>query len=184
MKAARLLAALPVAVVCFAACRERGRPDPNIRMAVSHEQDAPAETAQGAASTTAPGPAGQAPAIPNRLEVPNEVAQAYGGIRLTWRDASSGKEGTVEVPLGGSAKLPGSDLEVGADVFLPAFTMSSQVITSSGTSEENPAARIRVAENGKEIFAGWIFKRFPDVHPFSHPRFSLRLDGGVRRSSA
>jgi hypothetical protein len=62
--------------------------------------------------------------------------------------------------------------------------MSSDMITSSGIEPENPAARIRVAENGKVLFTGWVFKRFPDVHPFSHPRFSLRLDGGVRKTAA
>jgi hypothetical protein len=62
--------------------------------------------------------------------------------------------------------------------------MTSQEITSSSTGEENPAARIAVAEKGNEIFAGWIFTRFPDVHPFQHPRFSLTLEGGVPRKAA
>jgi len=48
----------------------------------------------------------------------------------------------------------------------------------------NPAARIAVVEKGNEIFAGWIFTRFPDVHPFQHPRFSLTLEGGVPRKKA
>ena len=61
--------------------------------------------------------------------------------------------------------------------------MTAEVITSAGIEQENPAARIRVADNGKEIFSGWIFKRFPDVHPFTHPRFSLLLDGGVRKKT-
>ena len=54
----------------------------------------------------------------------------------------------------------------------------------TGIGQENPAARIAVLESGREIFAGWIFKRFPDVHPFQHPRFSLKLEGGVSRKSA
>jgi hypothetical protein len=62
--------------------------------------------------------------------------------------------------------------------------MTSEQITSSGVGEENPAARIAVLEGQNELFAGWIFKRFPDVHPFQHPRFSLRLEGGVPRKTA
>jgi hypothetical protein len=62
--------------------------------------------------------------------------------------------------------------------------MSGEEITSSGTGQENPAARIAVVQGGKAIFAGWIFKRFPDVHPFQHARFSLRLEGGVPRKKA
>jgi hypothetical protein len=61
--------------------------------------------------------------------------------------------------------------------------MTADAITSSSFEPENPAARIEVLEKGNSIFSGWVFTRFPDVHPFQHPRFSLRLEGGVRRSS-
>jgi hypothetical protein len=159
-----------------AACRERGRPDPNIRMAPSHEVEQPGGPGQGQEQ------GGQA--VPNRLEVPPEVQAAYSGIRLAWRDSGSGKEGVLEVPLNATAKLPGSSLEVRGDVYLPAFSMSQGAITSSGIEEENPAARITVSENGQEVFGGWVFTRFPDVHPFQHPRFSLKLVGGMRRAPA
>ena len=43
---------------------------------------------------------------------------------------------------------------------------------------ENPAARIAVFEKGKEIFAGWIFTRFPDVHPFTAPPLLAPARGG------
>jgi hypothetical protein len=182
---------LAAALTLASACREKGRPDPDIRMAISHQPEtAPeSEPAPAAPGGTEPGGAtggttGGATRIPNRLEVPEAVRKAYSGIVLDWKDSTNGKEGKLEVPLGGSADLPGSSLSVSADVYLPAFTMSSDMITSSGIEPENPAARIRVAENGKVLFTGWVFKRFPDVHPFSHPRFSLRLDGGVRKTAA
>jgi hypothetical protein len=153
-------------------CRDRGRPDPNIRMAVSHERTADDSTA------------GEAGAAPTKLTVPPEVTAAFSGVQIGWKDSETGKDGVVEVPLGGAAPIPGSDLQVRAEVFLPAFTMTAEEITSTGTSPENPAARIGVVQNGKEVFVGWIFKRFPDVHPFQHPRFSLRLEGGIPRKSA
>jgi hypothetical protein len=180
LAAALLLATLLSAV----GCRERGRPDPDIQMAMSHEREEAAQKA--VAGNAAPagaevqGGPGQKPAVPTRLEVPDAVKQAYSGVALTWRDATKGQEGKLEVPFGASVELPGSGLSVAADVYLPAFTMSADVITSTGVEEQNPAARIRVGEGGKEVFGGWIFKRFPDVHPFTHPRFSLRLVGGIR----
>jgi hypothetical protein len=30
-------------------------------------------------------------------------------------------------------------------------------------------------EGGKEIFKGWLFVRFPEAHPFEHPKYALRL---------
>jgi hypothetical protein len=161
-----------VLFLTLTACREHGRPDPSIQMAVSHDRE---EVGANAAAT---------PAAPNRLEIPPEVVKAYSGIRIRWKDATTGKEGTLEVPLEAAARIPDSDLDVRADVFLPAFTMSAQTITSTGTEPANPAAHISVLEKGQEIFAGWLFTRFPDVHPFEHPRFSLRLDGGVPRKKA
>jgi len=167
------MAGLALAVaVGVGACRERGRPDPSIRMAVSHDR------------ATAGGGKEIGETVPTRLVVPPEVTAAYSSIRVGWKDSETGKEGTVEVPIGGAAGLPGSNLEVRGDVFLPSFSMSAEEITSTGTGQENPAARIAVLEKGNEIFAGWIFTRFPEVHPFQHPRFSLRLEGGVPRKKA
>ena len=168
---ARLLLLAAVAVP-LGACRERGRPDPNIRMAVSHETE-----------EAAAGP-GAAPGAPTELVVPPEAIAAFSGVRIAWKDAETSKEGVLEVPIGIPTPLPGSDLQVRADVYLPAFSMTAQTITSTGTAEENPAARIAVVSGGREIFTGWIFQRFPDVHPFQHPRFALRLEGGVPRKKA
>jgi len=186
-----------VVVLCGLAasgCQKRGTPDPNIRMAVSHERDpsvapagaeggANANPHAGAGAGGAGGPGSGQVAVPTKLEVPPAVQAAYSGIRVSWKDSTSGKSGTIDVPLGGSAPIPGSTLEIAADVYLPAFTMSAEAITSSGTGEENPAARIGVTEDGKELFGGWIFNRFPDVHPFQHPRFSIRLEGGIHRAA-
>jgi hypothetical protein len=157
-------------------CREKGRPDPNIRMAVSHDLTN-TEEAGGQGQ-------GQGGGVPTRLEVPPEVREAYSGVRLRWKDATSGKEGVVDVPIGEGVPLPDPSVVVRADVFLPAFSMGGGVLTSDGVEAQNPAARITVFEGGKEIFGGWIFTRFPDVHPFTHSRFQLLLEGGVPRKGA
>lgn len=153
-------------------CRERGRPDPSIRMAVSHDR------------VTEGGGAELGESVPTKLVVPPEVTDAFEGVQIAWKDSESGQAGVVDVPIGGDAPIPGTDLRIRADVFLPAFTMTSGEITSTGTALENPAARIAVTQGDNEVFAGWIFKRFPDVHPFQHPRISLSLEGGVPRKKA
>ena len=187
------------AILCLAAtagplgCRERGRPDPDVRMAISHEREEVQQQQQPAqGSPEGQAPSGmeaqgqgqsQVPSVPTRLDVPDAVKKAYSGVVLLWKDTASGKEGKLDVPFGGSVALPDSALTISADVYLPSFAMTAEVITSSGVEEGNPAARIRVRDKEKDIFSGWIFKRFPDVHPFTHPRFSLRLDGGIRSSA-
>jgi hypothetical protein len=177
--ALRMTAACFLAALLCASCQERGRAEPGVQMAVSHEREAP-ET--GTATEGGAGSAG-APKVPTRLVVPPEVAKTYSGVRVSWKNSGNGKEGTLDVPLGGSAHLPDSEMEVRCDAFLPAFTMAADEITSNGVEPTNPAARVSVVEKGNEIFSGWIFTNFPDVHPFQHPRFSLRLAGGVRQNS-
>lgn len=178
----RALAAVSLAISLAApACKERGRPDPNVRMAISHElavqPSGAAGSGSGAGMNTGPGAD-----VTNSVEVPPEVSHMYTGVKIVWKDKSDGKEGVVEVPLGGGTPLPDPSLVVKADVFLPNFTMGGGAITSEGVEPQNPAARIKVFDKGKEIFAGWIFTRFPDVHPFSHPRFQLHLEGGVAKA--
>lgn len=158
----------------LAACRQRGRPDPEVRMAVSHERAI-------APSAEAGGGAGPVADVPAQLAVPPDVAHTYNGVRIQWKDKSDGKEGVIEVPLAGETPLPDPSLVVKADAFLPAFTMGGGSITSEGVEPTNPAARIAVFEKGQQIFGGWIFTKFPDVHPFTHQRFELRLEGGVRK---
>ena len=155
------------------ACREKGRPDPNIRMAASHDATG-GDRAGG----------GEGAGVPTRLEVPPEVEAAYSGIKLRWKDSSNGQEGVIDVPLGGGTPLPDPSIVVRADVFLPAFSMGGGVLTSDGVEPQNPAARITVFEKGREVFGGWIFTRFPDVHPFTHPRYKLLLEGGVKRAGS
>jgi hypothetical protein len=169
-------AAVLAALGALCACREHGRPDPDINLAISHERE---DVGASASSSTGSEP-GRVN-VPTKLEVPPAVAKAFSGIRVSWKDASAGKAGTLDVPLGGTAGIPDSTISVRADVYLPAFTMTAEVITSSSVKEENPAARISVSDQGNELFAGWVFSRFPDVHPFQHPRFSLRLEGGIRK---
>jgi hypothetical protein len=168
-------AAVAALLLGAAACRERSQPNSSIRMAISHTRLDPS----GAEPSRTPGDEN---APPTRLEIPPEVAKAWSGIRIGWKDKSNGGEGSIDVPLGGATPLPDPSVVVRADAFLPAFTMGGGAITSEGVEPQNPAARITVFEKGKEIFAGWIFTRFPDVHPFTHPRFDLRLVGGVPRA--
>ena len=179
MKPSRLAILVLVPLAALSACREKGRPDPNVRMAISHDRIE--NTANGPAAAGQPGNAGAAPEVPNRLEVPPEVQKAYSGIRLAWKDKSNGQTGVVEVPLNGGTPLADPTYVVRADVYLPSFTMGGGAITSQGIEEQNPAARITVFQNGKEIFAGWIFNRFPDVHPFENPKYQLHLEGGIAR---
>ena len=111
--------------------------------------------------------AGPGADVPTRLEVPPEVAHAYTGIKISWKDKSDGKEGIIEIPLGGGTPLPDPSLVVRADVFLPAFTMGGGAITSEGRgAAESGGSDHRVRQGQGDL-------RGLDLHAISR-RASLR----------
>ena len=50
--------------------------------------------------------------FPASLVVPPEIEKTYSAIRLSWKDSQTGKEGQLDVPLGGTARVPGSEMDV------------------------------------------------------------------------
>ena len=92
-----------------------------------------------------------------------------GGPRLqrdqvVWKDKSDGKEGAIEVPLGGGTPLPDPSLVVRADVFLPALgwlagscpTETSRRIPPRGSRSSKGQGDLR----GMDLLA---FSRHPSV---------------------
>lgn len=94
-------------------------------------------------------------------------------------DKQTGRVTEYEVPIGSRTSIPGSDISIAADSFLPHFIMQGAVLTSQSNEPKNPAARITVDEGGKEIFKGWLFALYPTTHALQHPRYGFALKGYV-----
>jgi hypothetical protein len=54
-------------------------------------------------------------------------------------------------------------------------------ITSESNRPENPATQLQVFEGGREIFHGWLFAKFPDIHPFAHDKYAVTLVEGIAK---
>jgi len=113
------------------------------------------------------------------VEVPDEVKGSWSGVVLLVKDNKKGISDEYTVPIDSTLKLPDSDIMVNVREYLPAFAMQGSIITSLSNEPNNPAAFISVNEGGNEIFAGWLFSRYPTTHAFSHPRFAITLKEGV-----
>jgi len=113
------------------------------------------------------------------VEVPSAVMGRWSGVVLFIEDKKTGSSGEYTVPIGSTMKVPDSDLRIIVREFLPAFAMQGSTITSLSNEPNNPAAFVSVNEGGNEIFAGWLFSRYPTTHAFSHPRFTITLKEGV-----
>lgn len=112
-----------------------------------------------------------------KVMVPDAVKGKWKDIKIEVLDKQSNQKSTLTVPVGGEVAIPGSNLKIKAENFLPAFVMEGANITSASNDPKNPAAQIVVLENGKEIHKGWLFTLYPTTHPFEHPKYSLTLVG-------
>ena len=116
-----------------------------------------------------------------QISVPDSVKGKWSAVKLVVEDKSTKKKQEFTVNLNSELKVPNSNLKVAVGDFLPEFRMDAQNITSASNEPNNPAVRIRVFEGDKEIFKGWLYSKFPAIHPFEHPKYGLTLKEGIKK---
>ncbi len=129
----------------------------------------------------APHGEGGPPPVEKTIVVPGDVKAAWKAVKIEveFKEKKAKKQFTV--PLNSEFKVPDSGLTLKVGAFLPQFKMEQDRITSGSNNPENPVVRIEVFEEGKEIFQGWLFSKFPAVHPFTHEKYALTLLEGVKK---
>lgn len=113
------------------------------------------------------------------INVPDTVKGKWRAVTLVVEDKANKSSRDHAVSLGGELAIPDSKLVIKVGDFLPSFAMDGATITSSSNEQNNPAVQVSIKEDGKEIFKGWLFSKFPTIHPFQHDRFGIILKGGV-----
>ncbi len=168
-KSTLLVAAFMMVVLAGAGCKKQQPPPPPM-------------PPQGATGMPGGSPHGEmAPAAEKKVVVPDSVKNAWKAVKVEveFKDKKTKKE--FSVPLNSEFKVPDSDLVLKVGDFLPNFSMSTDQITSASDKPENPAVRMEVDQGGKEIFHGWLFAKFPSVHPFQHDKYGVVLLEGVKK---
>jgi hypothetical protein len=113
--------------------------------------------------------------------IPEGLKGKYTGVELIVSEKGRAEGKTYVVGLHKTLALSGSDLVIEVGDYLPALSVGENEVTS-GLEETNPAVKIRVTEKGKEIYSGWLFQNFPNVHPFQHERYAISLKRGIKRA--
>lgn len=143
------------------------------------EQPPPAPQGMAGQPGSPHGPMGGGPE--KTIVVPEDVKAAWKAVKIevNYKDKNATKQ--FDVPLHSDFRVPDTDLTVKVGAFLPHFSMSAEQITSNPATPENPACRVEIQEGGKEVFKGWLFARFPEVHPFEHGKVGVTLVSGVKK---
>ena len=110
-----------------------------------------------------------------QIVVPDVVKGKWKAVKLMVEDKQTNQITEHTVDLGAEWTLPDSTIKVKVGEFLPDLIIQGTVFTSVSNELKNPAVRVVISENGKELFRGWLFSLFPTMHPFQHERFSVTL---------
>ncbi len=108
-----------------------------------------------------------------KIVIPPEIKDKWRGVVITVLDKKSMNSRDYNIRIGDKFSVPGSKIDVQTIAFLPDFQIIDNVYSTASAELNNPAIQIEVSEEGKEIFKGWLFQRYPSVHPFKHEIFSL-----------
>jgi Uncharacterized protein conserved in bacteria (DUF2155) len=107
--------------------------------------------------------------------VPENVKGKWKSVKIAITDKTVNKEAIYTVAIGGQFAIPNTNLSIKVENFLPHFTMEGTTLTSQSNEPKNPAAQVRIYENGTEIFKGWLFSLYPTTHALQHPRYGFSL---------
>lgn len=118
--------------------------------------------------------------VPDNIVVPEEMEGKWRAIVVEVVDKDAGKSKQYTVDLNKDFAVPDTGLKLHVQKFLPDFSMSPAGITTLTNEPNNPAAQVSISENGKPVFDGWLFKQFPEVHAFQHPKYAIVLKDHIR----
>lgn len=121
---------------------------------------------------------------PGEMEViiPPYVKKTWKWVRLTIEDKEKMSSNDFTIEIGGKISIPDTGIEIQTAEFLPDLKIEGNLYTTATTELLNPAIHVIISQNGKEIFDGWLFQKFPTVHPFKHPRFRILFKEPVSAS--
>ncbi len=141
----------------------------------------PQAAAPGQEQALPPGHQGVMPKGETSVVVPESVKGKWKAVVIAVEDKGTKKTQEFTVDLNSELKIPNSNLKIAVGDFLPDFRMEGLNITSLSNEPNNPAVRIKIFENDQEIFKGWLYSKFPMIHPFEHQKFGIQMKSGVKK---
>ena len=111
------------------------------------------------------------------VSVPPDAQSKWKAVVIEVVNKQTNEKKDHVVDIDQSFTIPDTKIRIDVSTFLPDFSMSAKGITSLSNEPRNPAAKVVIYENGRNIFEGWLFKKLPMVHPFEHEVYAIKLKG-------
>lgn len=114
--------------------------------------------------------------VQRAVVVPQETEGKWKAVKFLIKNKKDEARNEMKtVTLGSSFQLEDSGIKVTVGPFLPNFVMSQTAYTSNGNELTNPAVQLVVEQNGKTLYTGWAFAKYPTMYAFEHEDFALQL---------
>jgi len=114
--------------------------------------------------------------IERAIDVPGEVKGKWKAVKFLIKNQKDEERNEMKtVTLGSSFELEDSGIQVTVGPFLPNFVMSQRAYTSNGNELTNPAIQLVVEQNGKTLYTGWAFAKYPTMYAFEHEDYAIQL---------
>ena len=114
--------------------------------------------------------------VERAVVVPEEADGKWKEVKLLIKNKKDEARNEMKtITLGSNFELEDSGIKVTVGPFLPNFVMSQKAYTSSGNELTNPAVQLVVEQNGKKLYTGWAFAKYPTMYAFEHEDFALQL---------
>ena len=114
--------------------------------------------------------------IERKVVVPENVKGKWRAVKLLVINKQDEEKTEVKtIDLGGSFDIKGTDIKVTVGEFFPNFVMSGTSYSSMNNQIINPAVQLRVEQNGKILYNGWTFAKYPELYAFEHDTYRLEL---------
>ncbi|MDQ7000368.1 MAG: DUF2155 domain-containing protein [Mariprofundus sp.] len=106
--------------------------------------------------------------------VPEWASAIQGEAEVVWLQKNTTRRFTTKLVMGGSATVQNWEIRLlglasGLRVHNKAFLNDENV--------DNPAAFVEVSRNGKTVYRGWLYKKFPELFGMDDPEWKIWLKG-------
>ena len=114
--------------------------------------------------------------VERAVDVPDAVKGKWKAVKLLIKNKKDEERNEMKtITLGSTFELEDSGIRVTVGPFLPNFVMSQNAYTSNGNELTNPAIQLVVEQNGKTLYTGWAFAKYPTMYAFEHEDYALQL---------
>jgi len=127
----------------------------------------------------------EAPADPHRsnqdVSVPDWAVSRQGEAELVWLEKNTTRITHIKLALGGSTSVQDWNIRLlglasGLRVKNKAFLNDKNV--------DNAAALVEISRNGKTVYRGWLYEKFPELFGLDDPEWKVWLKGITLRPAS